>query len=44
MGRHLKDGKIELNEEEKEILQKIRKSKTENAIRAKKGNDASACK
>ena len=36
MGRHLKDGKIELKEEEKEILQKIRKSKIENAIRVKR--------
>ena len=36
MGRPLKDGKIELTDEEKNILQKIRRSKTENAIRVKR--------
>ncbi|MGN0729742.1 IS630 family transposase [Treponema sp.] len=36
MGRPLKDGKITLTEEEKKILTKIRKSKTETAIRVKR--------
>lgn len=36
MGRPLKDGKITLTEEEKNILTKIRKSKTETAIRVKR--------
>ena len=36
MGRPLKDGKITLTENEKEILTRIRKSKTENAIRVKR--------
>ena len=36
MGRPLKDGKIELTEEEKEKLTEIRRSKTESAIRAKR--------
>ncbi len=36
MGRPLKDGKIKLTDEEKNTLQRIRKSKTENAIRVKR--------
>lgn len=36
MGRPLKDGKITLTEEEKNILTKIRKSKTETTIRVKR--------